>query len=57
MEKTLPVKEFIRVHKSYIVAVAYIRSIYGNSVEMAKTTIPIGSNYKDKVMNLVGRKT
>ncbi len=57
MEKTLPVKEFIRVHKSYIIAVAHIRSIYGNSIEMAKTTIPIGSNYKDKVMNLVGRKT
>ena len=56
MEKLLISKQFIRVHKSYIVAVPYIRSIYGNSIEVEKTTIPIGSSYKDNVMNLVGRK-
>ncbi|HXL55504.1 MAG TPA: LytTR family DNA-binding domain-containing protein [Chitinophagaceae bacterium] len=57
MEKILPVKQFIRVHKSYIIAVTHIKSIYGNSVEMEKATIPIGVNYKDKVMNLIGRKS
>jgi two-component system, LytTR family, response regulator len=56
MEKILPSKQFIRVHKSYIVAIARIKSIYGNSVEMEKATIPIGINYKEKVMNLIGRK-
>ena len=56
MEKILPAKQFIRVHKSYIVAIAQIKSIYGNSVEMEKATIPIGINYKEKVMNLIGRK-
>jgi two-component system, LytTR family, response regulator len=56
MEKILPSKKFIRVHKSYIVAIARIKSIYGNSVEMEKATIPIGINYKEKVMNLIGRK-
>ena len=56
MEKILPAKQFIRVHKSYIVAIARIKSIYGNSVEMEKATIPIGINYKEKVMNLIGRK-
>jgi DNA-binding LytR/AlgR family response regulator len=55
MEKILPVKQFIRVHKSYIVAVAYIRSIYGNNVEMQKATIPIGNIYKEKMMNFIGR--
>ena len=54
IEKILPARQFIRIHKSYIVAVSYIKSIYGNSVEMGKTTIPIGINYKDKVMSLVG---
>ena len=54
IEKILPVRQFIRIHKSYIVAVSHIKSIYGNSVEMGKTTIPIGINYKDKVMGLVG---
>jgi DNA-binding LytR/AlgR family response regulator len=56
MEKILPPKQFIRVHKSYIVAIARIKSIFGNSVEMEKATIPIGINYKEKVMNLIGRK-
>ena len=56
MEKILSPKQFIRVHKSYIVAVPYIKSIYGNSIELEKGTIPIGSSYKDKVINLIGRK-
>ncbi|MEP6596372.1 MAG: LytTR family DNA-binding domain-containing protein [Ginsengibacter sp.] len=57
MEKILSPKQFIRVHKSYIVAVPYIRSIYGNSIEMEKVTIPIGNSYKDNVTNLIGRKS
>ena len=56
MEKILSPKQFIRVHKSYIVAIPYIKSIYGNSIAMEKVTIPIGSSYKDKVVNLIGRK-
>ncbi|MEP7143451.1 MAG: LytTR family DNA-binding domain-containing protein [Ferruginibacter sp.] len=56
MEKILPAKQFIRVHKSYIVAIAHIRIIYGNCVEMQKETIPIGNIYKDKMMNFINRK-
>lgn len=56
MELSLPPKQFIRVHKSYIVSVAYIKSVYGNSIEMEKVTIPIGSSYKDKMMGFIGRK-
>jgi DNA-binding LytR/AlgR family response regulator len=57
LEKSLPSRQFIRVHKSYIVSLRHIRSIYGNSIELDKTTIPIGVSYKDAVMNLVGRKS
>jgi DNA-binding LytR/AlgR family response regulator len=53
LEKTLPARQFIRVHKSYIVAVGQIRSIYGNSIELGKATIPIGVSYKDAVMGLI----
>lgn len=56
LEKTLPARQFIRVHKSYIIALRHIRSIYGNTIEMEKVTIPIGINYKESVMNLIGRK-
>jgi DNA-binding LytR/AlgR family response regulator len=56
MEKTLPARQFLRVHRSYIVAIKHIRAIYGNSIELGKVTIPIGVNYKDTVMELVGRR-
>ena len=56
MEKILPDNQFIRVHRSYIVAVAHIKSIYGNSIELENKTVPIGINYKDKVMHLVTKK-
>jgi DNA-binding LytR/AlgR family response regulator len=57
MEKTLAGAGFIRVHKSYIVAIARIRSIYGNSIELEKDTIPIGLNYKEAVMGLVENRS
>lgn len=58
IEKILPANQFIRVHKSYIVSVAFIKSIYGNSIEMEKekTIIPIGLNFKERVMNFVSRR-
>jgi DNA-binding LytR/AlgR family response regulator len=56
MEKILPPRLFIRVHKSYIVAVSHIRSIYGGSIELEKITIPIGISYKSSVMNLIGKR-
>ncbi|MEP7228703.1 MAG: LytTR family DNA-binding domain-containing protein [Ginsengibacter sp.] len=56
MEKILPPKQFIRIHKSYIIALAHIKSIYGNSIEIENETIPIGIRYKEKVMELVSKK-
>ncbi len=56
LEKLLPTRLFIRVHRSYLVAVRQIRSIYGNTIELGKVEIPIGVNYKDAVMELVGRR-
>ena len=56
MEKMLPAKQFIRVHKSFIVAVPHIKSVYGSSIEMGKNTIPIGVSYKNAVMNFISGK-
>ncbi len=56
MEKMLPAKQFIRVHKSYIIAVAHIKSVYGSSIEMGKNTIPIGVSYKNTVMSFIAGK-
>jgi DNA-binding LytR/AlgR family response regulator len=56
MEKTLPAGSFIRVHRSYIVSISRIHSIYGNSIELGKETIPIGVQYRAAVMDLVGKR-
>lgn len=56
MEKTLPAKQFIRVHKSFIVAVACIKSIYGSCIEINNATIPIGNSYRSNVTNLIAGK-
>ncbi|HNP23465.1 MAG TPA: LytTR family DNA-binding domain-containing protein [Panacibacter sp.] len=56
MEELLPARQFIRVHRSYIVAIAQIRSIHGNSIETAKAELNIGSSYKEQVMKLVGKR-
>jgi DNA-binding LytR/AlgR family response regulator len=56
MERMLPVKQFIRVHKSFIVAVSHIKSVYGNNIELEKNTIPIGVSYRNSVMGLVTGK-
>ena len=53
MEKILQPKQFIRVHKSYIISLKHIKSIYGNNIEMAKASIPIGLNYKEKITGLI----
>src|SRR5262249_20619033 len=49
IERILPPRQFLRIHKSYIIALSHIRAIYGNSVEMEKATIPIGANYKERI--------
>lgn len=56
MERLLPQQQFIRVHKSYIVSLKHIRSIYGNNIETEKLTVPVGINYKERVMQLIGKK-
>ncbi|HEY4877322.1 MAG TPA: LytTR family DNA-binding domain-containing protein [Puia sp.] len=56
MEKLLLAKQFLRVHKSFIVAVAHIKSVYGSSIELEKATIPIGLSYKNSVMNFITGK-
>jgi DNA-binding LytR/AlgR family response regulator len=53
METLLPARQFLRVHKSYIVGVAFIKSIYGNSIETEKGTIPIGMSHKNRVMDFI----
>jgi DNA-binding LytR/AlgR family response regulator len=57
MENLLPVRNFMRIHKSYIVAISYIKAVFGNSVDMGKAQLPIGLNYKERIMSFVTGKS
>ncbi len=49
MMEVLPVGQFIRVHKSYIIGVNQINYFEGNYVQVADRNIPIGATYRDEV--------
>ncbi len=51
-EAGLP-KDFLRIHKSYIINLDGIKSIAGNEVEIRAIKLPIGSSYKDNLMKVV----
>lgn len=50
LEDILPASLFIRVHKSYIVSMEAITAVFGNTIEIGTTQIPIGNNYKVEFM-------
>ena len=51
VEEYLPAGQFIRCHKSFIVAAAKIDSIEGNCFQAGGHSIPISRNYKEEVMD------
>jgi len=55
MEDQLPPSLFMRVHKSYIVALKAIKSIDGNIIQldMEKGEIPLGSSYRDALLEMI----
>jgi DNA-binding LytR/AlgR family response regulator len=55
MEEQLPSNKFMRVHKSYIIALNAIKSIEGNIIhlDMDKAEVPLGSSFKDALLAAV----
>ncbi|MEW7281188.1 LytTR family DNA-binding domain-containing protein [Aquimarina sp. 2201CG1-2-11] len=45
ISEELPSENFIRIHKSYTIAIDKVKSIEGNLVEIGDKRIPIGRNY------------
>jgi DNA-binding LytR/AlgR family response regulator len=50
IEESLPNEEFIKVHKSYLVAANKIESIEGNIIRIGQHEIPISRNSKEEVL-------
>ena len=53
LEEMLPPSEFVRIHKSFIVAINKIESFNTDSVEIARNEIPIGRSYKLNVNRIL----
>jgi two-component system LytT family response regulator len=55
LEERLPAKQFIRIHKSYIIPISRITGIEGNMIRLKNVSneILIGENYKAALMELI----
>lgn len=49
-EQILPVEYFVRVHRSFIIAIGSINYIQGNQLVISDAQIPIGQSYKDVLL-------
>lgn len=55
IEEQLPQKDFIRVHRSFIVALKHISYIERGRIIIGETTIPIGDSYKDVFYKMIDK--
>jgi two-component system LytT family response regulator len=53
LEVELPENQFIRIHKSYIVAIDKIEILEGNQIVIGKNKLPIGASYREEVKNKI----
>jgi len=56
MEDTLPSQHFVRVHKSYIVALNKIDSIERSRIRIGDKIIPVGDTYRDDFFKIIDGK-
>lgn len=59
LEDKLPVSQFKRIHRSYIVNIGKINAIVGNMVEVMEKNVakhlPVGKNYRDELLEIVNK--
>jgi DNA-binding LytR/AlgR family response regulator len=55
LEEQLQPGKFIRIHKSYIVAIAAITAIRKNSIFLDTIELPVGDTYRDSVYAITGK--
>jgi len=55
IQEKLPKRDFIRIHKSFIVNVTQIQKIEGNRLIIKDNVIPISSSYKQTLEDLINK--
>jgi len=53
IEEQLPAHLFVRIHKSYLVAISAIQTIDGSEVITSLMRLPLSKNYRNDVMNRI----
>jgi two-component system, LytTR family, response regulator len=53
LSEELPGDKFLRIHKSYVIALNKVKSIEGNRIQILNHTIPIGRNYSKDVKSKI----
>lgn len=49
-DELLPAEQFIRIHRSYIVAIDRVKVLEGNELTIANERLPIGKTYREEVL-------
>jgi two-component system response regulator LytT len=55
MEELLPADQFMRVHRSFIVALDHIESVSKNVINIGNQSIAVGDNYKEPFLEFMSR--
>lgn len=55
MEELLPADQFMRVHRSFIVALDHIESVSKNVINIGSQSITVGDNYKEAFLEFMSR--
>lgn len=50
----LPVKNFVQIHKSYVINISKVNYMEGNSVKIDEHRLPVSLNFKVQLLNKLG---
>jgi two-component system, LytTR family, response regulator len=56
LEAELPADRFLRIHKSYIVAISSITAVRKNSLFIGELELPVGETYREALRRVTGRE-
>jgi len=55
LEEKLPLKDFMRIHRSFIVSLEKIKSVTRNSVQIGETVIAVTEQYKEPFLQFISK--
>lgn len=54
IEERLPPHQFVRIHKSFLVAINAIQTIETNEVKLENCILPVSKHYREEVLSTIG---